>query len=73
MRACCFIIRTDKFINRYMAEGILCNCLEANSTLQLIPTIILKYILHVVVMPLHKTCTSTYATSIVALLDNYTY
>ena len=32
MHVCCFIIQTS--IYRYMAEGILCNCLEATSRLQ---------------------------------------
>ena len=62
-----------------MAEGILCNCVEATSRL----ATILKYTTgahthaHMFVTPLHKTCTpatstSTYTTSIVALLYNYT-
>ena len=67
-----------------MAEGILCNCLEAISRLQsqlqylsiLRVGIHMHTHAHVVVMPLHRQnmyTTSTYDTSIVALLYNYTY
>ena len=56
-------------MNRYMAEGILCNCLEVEAT---IPATILKYTTrgyHTITQNMYTT--STYATSIVALLDNY--
>ena len=63
-----------------MAEGILCNCLEATFRLQSRLqynkyTMYMHTHEHMVVTPLYKTCTpvtSTYATSIVALLYNYT-
>ena len=50
---------TDKFINRYMAEGILYSCLEATSRLQSRLTMCVHTRAHsvVAVMPLHKTCT----------------
>ena len=57
MHACCFII--DKFINHYMAEGILWNCLEATSRLQYWLTTCAHTHAHgvVAVTPLHKTFT----------------
>ena len=54
------IYYTAKFINRYMAEGILCNCLEATSRLQSRLQYSTKCVhthAHVIVMPLHKPCT----------------
>ena len=59
--ACLLFYYTDKFINRYMAEGVLCNCLEATSRLQsrlqYLSTMRVHTHAHVVITPLHKTCT----------------